>query len=263
MSLDSLTPPLEPPAPPQGPPGPAQGPPAPQTPSSRPAPIASGRHTALLVGILLAIAAYGARYQLGGGAEPPASGPRHGMAAAYLSLIAAEWALLRLAVVGVHRRGLALRDLIGGRWSSPGAVARDVAVALGFWALWAVAEAFVEQFFGPDAAKGIGTLLPQGPLEVALWVGLSVSAGICEEAIFRGYLMRQLHALSGSAAIGLLGQGVIFGVSHGYQGVRLVITITAYGVAYGLLARWRRSLRPGMVAHAWQDIFSGILAPQR
>jgi hypothetical protein len=29
------------------------------------------------------------------------------------------------------------------------------------------------------------------------------------------------------------------------------------GLLYGLLAWWRKSLRPGIVAHAWSDIFGG------
>jgi hypothetical protein len=26
-----------------------------------------------------------------------------------------------------------------------------------------------------------------------------------------------------------------------------------------MMAAWRKSLRPGMMAHAWQDLFSGIV----
>lgn len=29
------------------------------------------------------------------------------------------------------------------------------------------------------------------------------------------------------------------------------------GALYGSLALWRKSLRPGMMAHAWSDILSG------
>ncbi len=39
-----------------------------------------------------------------------------------------------------------------------------------------------------------------------------------------------------------------------------MITITVYGALFGLLAWWRRSLRPGMIAHAWTDIFSGVIS---
>jgi membrane protease YdiL (CAAX protease family) len=34
--------------------------------------------------------------------------------------------------------------------------------------------------------------------------------------------------------------------------------IAMFGSLYGLLALWRKSLRPGMMAHAFGDILSGI-----
>jgi hypothetical protein len=33
--------------------------------------------------------------------------------------------------------------------------------------------------------------------------------------------------------------------------------ITTLGALYGSLAPWRKSLRPGMMAHAWSDILNG------
>jgi hypothetical protein len=32
-----------------------------------------------------------------------------------------------------------------------------------------------------------------------------------------------------------------------------------FGVLFGLLAVWRKSLRPCMIAHAWTDIFGVII----
>lgn len=225
--------------------------------------LASRRHTVVLVAILFAIAAWGAHLQSAGSSGTQIVETHRGAVTLYLSLIVAEWALLRYVVVGIHRRGLKLRDLVSGRWANWKEAVRDLAIGLLFWAAWAAGETLVDRFLGPDTAKGIGTLLPQGPLEIGIWVALSLSAGFCEEVVFRGYLQRQFQAISGSAAVGLLGQAAIFGVSHGYQGTRLAITIAILAVAYGLLASWRKSLRPGIVAHAWMDIFGGILARQR
>ena len=30
------------------------------------------------------------------------------------------------------------------------------------------------------------------------------------------------------------------------------------GSLYGVLAQWRKSLRPGMLAHAWADTYGGL-----
>ena len=91
-----------------------------------------------------------------------------------------------------------------------------------------------------------------------LWIAVSVSAGICEELAFRGYFQRQFAALARSRSIALFAQGALFGISHGYQGIEACVRIALFGLLFGVLALWRSSLRPGMVAHAWGDIASGI-----
>jgi membrane protease YdiL (CAAX protease family) len=100
--------------------------------------------------------------------------------------------------------------------------------------------------------------LPQRALEITLWIGVCVSAGFCEELVFRGYFQKQFEAFTHSRWIALFLQAVLFGISHGYQGIEACVKIACYGALFGLLAVWRGSLRPGMMAHAWSDIFSGI-----
>ena len=89
---------------------------------------------------------------------------------------------------------------------------------------------------------------------------LTATAGFCEEVIHRGYLQCQFAALTRSAIGGIVLQGIEFGVGHGYQGWRFIVMIAILGTMLGLLAHWRRSLRPGMIAHFVQDSVGGILA---
>jgi membrane protease YdiL (CAAX protease family) len=58
--------------------------------------------------------------------------------------------------------------------------------------------------------------------------------------------------------VGVLISAIIFGASHGYEGVPRMILIGIYGLMFGLLAWWRKSLRAGMMAHAWHDAISGV-----
>jgi uncharacterized protein len=102
-------------------------------------------------------------------------------------------------------------------------------------------------------------LLPGNVIEVVLWVMLSMAAGFSEELFYRGYLQKQFFALSGSAAIAVLAQAILFGISHSYQGLKSVLLVTVFGLMFGLLAQWRGSLRPGTIAHAWTDILGGLL----
>ncbi len=224
-------------------------------------PVASYRHTAILVTILLAIAVAGALFQLGGAAPEAAPAHHPEVVPLYLSLLVADWALLFYAWrIGLKPHGVRLRDLIGGRWSGWTAVVRDLALAGGLWLVWSEVERAADLWFPPGHARSITSFLPRGPVEVALFVLLSLSAGFCEEVVFRGYLQRQLAAITRSRPAGVVLQALIFGVSHGYQGLAQVARITVFGLLFGALALWRKSLRPGIAAHAWTDIWSGWLS---
>ena len=98
---------------------------------------------------------------------------------------------------------------------------------------------------------------PSGHLEIFLWIALSISAGICEEIVFRGYLQNQFRSATRSVVAAVILQGAVFGLAHTYQGWKQVIVIAALGVLYGMLAAWRRNLWANMIAHAWSDIYEG------
>ena len=71
--------------------------------------------------------------------------------------------------------------------------------------------------------------------------------------------MRQFGAWSGSTGCRPDPAGVAFGFSHGYYG-KAVIAIMVHGCLLGLLAWWRKSLLPGMLAHGLQDSL-GVIIP--
>jgi membrane protease YdiL (CAAX protease family) len=111
---------------------------------------------------------------------------------------------------------------------------------------------------GPGQAASIQTFLPQRAVEILLWIGVSMSAGVCEELVFRGYFQKQFEALAHSRWAAFFLQAMLFGIAHGYQGIEACVKIACFGGVYGLFALWRKSLRPGMIAHAWSDVLSGI-----
>ncbi|MFI5167004.1 MAG: type II CAAX prenyl endopeptidase Rce1 family protein [Thermoanaerobaculales bacterium] len=222
--------------------------------------IAPWWHTVLLVGLFLLITAAGAVFQHHVQTAPGTSHEHPHLAPLYLSLIAMEWGLVLYVRKGLWRRGVLLHDLIGRRWASWRDIVRDLILAFGFWSLWSLGGAAWQRWVRPDHAASIQTLLPRGLIEGVLWVGLSISAGICEEIVFRGYFLVQFRALTPGVLPAILLQAALFGISHGYQGAQATIEIAAYGALMGLLATWRGSLRPGMIAHAWTDIFNGLLA---
>ena len=176
-----------------------------------------------------------------------------------------EWVLTGFVYFGIRKR-ISMRQLIGGRWSKAEDVVRDLLVACGFWlAAVTVLGAGAKLMHLAEAGKfdnlrqQLGFLIPGTTLELLVWFCVSTTAGICEEIIFRGYLQRQFSAISTSAFAGVLLSAVVFGAAHGYEGGPRMLLIGVYGLMFGLLAWWRKSLRPGMIAHAWHDAISGAV----
>jgi membrane protease YdiL (CAAX protease family) len=227
--------------------------------SSSPKLVAPRWHTVLLVALFLALTLSGAFFQRAAQSQPERLPSHPHVVPLYLSLIAMEWGLFFYVWKGgLRRSGTKLGELIGGRWRSAKDVVVDAGLAVGLWTVWTIVEKGWDLWVGPGHAASIQTFLPQRGGEILLWVVVSLSAGICEEVVFRGYFQRQFEVFTSSKWIALLLQAGLFGISHGYQGVEACVKIAIFGALYGLLALWRGSLRPGMIAHGGSDILSGI-----
>jgi len=99
-------------------------------------------------------------------------------------------------------------------------------------------------------------LLPHTPGEFRRFILLSITAGICEELLFRGYLVWVLQSLIGLWPAAIVSM-VVFGLGHAYQGRAHAPRAFLAGVFLGLLALGTRSILPGMALHALIDAGSG------
>lgn len=178
----------------------------------------------------------------------------------YIVVIAAEWVIVAFIAYGMKSRGLRISDLVGGRWASAREVFRDLGIGLAFMLVCGGAIlnglGYLLKMHPNETLKSV---LPRTGAEMAVWVVMSLTAGFCEEVIFRGYFQRQFTALTRATAAGIVLQGIVFGAAHGYQGWKYMLLIAVYGIMFGLMASWRRSLRPGMIAHGVQDTLGGLL----
>jgi membrane protease YdiL (CAAX protease family) len=218
-------------------------------------------HTALMVAVILGLSVAGVRQLRNFGDQP-----LH-LSANYSLTIAYEWVLAALAVWGVHMRGVPLRQLLG-EWR-PGARAwfEDLGVALGYWMIALSVLALLGNILVKISGSHIDPqkigdvtqkLAPVTGIEMALFLIMSISAGICEELVFRGYLQQQFARIGHRMWAGVVLSALVFGGAHGYEGIAGVLLIAAYGAMFGVLARLRRGLRTGMIAHAWHDSLSGV-----
>jgi membrane protease YdiL (CAAX protease family) len=215
-------------------------------------------HTAGLVAILLLTFAAGAWLQRSAAPGPSLAAEHKGVLKIYATALFMDWALFYYVWAFASKNGTTLRELVGGRWAGVGDVLRDVAIAVPFWVVWELTAVFVHRLLGPNTAKSVDVLLPRTAGEILAWIAVCLTAGFCEEAVFRGYFQPQVRVLTGSASVAVAAQAILFGIAHGYQGFQNVVVITVLGALYGLLALWRRSTRPGMLAHAWSDVYGGL-----
>ena len=212
-------------------------------------------HTALLVALLLA-------GSLASGHQAQRSALAGHHVWRYLGGIVVEWVFLLLAWWGLRMKKVAMAELLGFRRGFL-ALAEDLGAAAVFWITAAILLVMiglllrVVHLAAPQ--KALMALAPNTPLELLLWVMLSLSAGFCEEFVFRGYFLRQFASAGAGIWLGAVCSSLLFGMSHGYEGAAGMIAITAYGAMFCALVFARNSLRPGMIAHAWHDIFSGIM----
>ena len=178
--------------------------------------------------------------------------------ALYEHTILFEWLTLGLVLLGVWFNGSAFRTVLGTRWRSARDFFRDAGVGL----LFLFASIVVSSIGGAHSGgtdRAIEFLLPRGRVEIALWIVLSLTAGICEEAIYRGYLQKQFMALTTNAPAGIVLSALMFGLAHSYQGFARASLIAVSGAMGGVLAYWYGSVRPGMVAHFLQDVLGAFV----
>lgn len=192
---------------------------------------------------------------------------KHGNAVFYIASVAFEFLLLLLCWIGLRIAKLKLADVIGGAWHSIEDFLLDIAIALGFWIAALLVLFVVGYALGlarPEHVAETKRLLtwiaPKTGRELALAILLASTAGLVEEIIFRGYFQQQFASLLKNVWGGVLISALLFGLSHGYQGPLRMAQIAVYGAMFGTLAVLRKSLRPGMIAHAWQDSLSLTVA---
>jgi membrane protease YdiL (CAAX protease family) len=98
--------------------------------------------------------------------------------------------------------------------------------------------------------------VPPGALRWVVVVIAALSAGVCEETGFRGYMQQPLEVRF-SPRWAILTSAVLFTVLHlnkGFAGVGMVPIILGAGLLLGTLAWASGSLIPGIVGHTIMDI---------
>jgi uncharacterized protein len=107
-------------------------------------------------------------------------------------------------------------------------------------------------------------LLPATPQERLLWVPVAVSAGICEEIVFRGWLLSALHNQIGLSGVALVCvAAAIFGLAHAYQKLTGVILTALAGALFCVIYVATGSLLVPILLHIVVDARFALLPAPR
>lgn len=105
----------------------------------------------------------------------------------------------------------------------------------------------------------VARMVPHTRAELGWWVAVSLSAGFCEEFVFRGYLIQAFQPALGLWAAAALAV-VVFAAAHAYQGVQGIVATGVIGALLTLVVLLFDSLLPAMALHALADVGQGLVA---
>ncbi len=99
---------------------------------------------------------------------------------------------------------------------------------------------------------------PDTPGELALFMLVSLTAGVWEELVYRGFLIWFLVPLAGVTGAVVV-SSLIFGLGHLYQGIRGLVTATGLGLVFAALYLVSGTLWWLIAVHAAIDIAGGLV----
>jgi membrane protease YdiL (CAAX protease family) len=183
--------------------------------------------------------------------------------AEYRTTMVIQWVLTGLALL-IWRQA-------GRGWEALGfAVPSGVPLRIGAGFTAAGLALFAVQWMAIRKAEGsaldpvraqlepVKELLPQSDAEYRGFQALALTAGTCEEVLYRGFLVSYVAALVGVWPAVFIA-GTVFGVAHFYQGVRGMIKIGLLGVATAALFVASGSLLWPMILHVAMDLQGGAI----
>ncbi len=115
-------------------------------------------------------------------------------------------------------------------------------------------ESIKEKFDSVDANE----FLPRSKKEFKWFVFLSITAGICEELLFRGFLIWYFETL-GNTLLAIVISSILFGAAHSYQGVKGFFRSGFFGLILALILIWTDSLLIPIYLHIAGDVYNGIV----
>lgn len=142
-----------------------------------------------------------------------------------------------------------------GFWVGAGLVALVSAYLIFVW--WQTRSMSPEE--KAEHKESLGALrhfLPHGEREFSSFIRVSITAGIVEEVIYRGFVLWYLLLVMPAWAAVVV-SSVVFGLGHSYQGRKGMVRVTLVGAVFAVLYLLTGSIWVPVAGHILLDVLQG------
>ncbi|HKV62052.1 MAG TPA: type II CAAX endopeptidase family protein [Candidatus Acidoferrum sp.] len=105
-------------------------------------------------------------------------------------------------------------------------------------------------------------ILPKSTVELLPYLALAITAGLCEEFLYRGFAMAALTRVGLQGWAVVLISSVLFGLAHSYQGRGGVVMTLIIGTILGSSRIAYDCLVPAIFWHSAVDVVAGTAGPR-
>jgi CAAX protease family protein len=105
-------------------------------------------------------------------------------------------------------------------------------------------------------------ILPQSTVDLLPYLALAITAGLCEEFLYRGFAMAVLVHVGLPVSTVVLLSSVLFGLAHSYQGRGGIVMTFLIGLILGTSRIAYGSLVPAIFWHSAVDVVAGTAGPR-
>jgi membrane protease YdiL (CAAX protease family) len=183
----------------------------------------------------------------------------------YASTIAFQWLAVAVTAWRAGARGLTLEDL-GLVIHGPSRICVGAlvgAATLGTLQWFNLRRIGRSSGKARDFLKAIAErILPHSQGELIPFLALALTAGLCEEFLYRGFAMGALSRAGLPGWSVVLVSSVLFGLAHLYQGGGGLVSTLVIGTVFGAARIAYDGLVPAMAWHFAVDAVAGVAGPK-
>ncbi len=105
-------------------------------------------------------------------------------------------------------------------------------------------------------------ILPQSRAELLPFLALALTAGLCEEFLYRGFAMAALTRAGLPVWTVVLFSSILFAMAHLYQGRGGIVSTLVIGTVFGTARIAYDGLAPVILWHSAVDAVAGVAGPK-